>query len=537
MALSYNTSLTNVVTHYLQRLNVPFSTSALAEKLRENPYYPSLYSIKYVLDRYNIPNEAFSLQQEHWKELEPPFITYARNTNAGKDFVLVTAIKNETVSYIHGKQKPVTVTEAAFLADWEKMVLVAEPASGSGDPELAANRRKEHTRRKQQFLLVAGLALLVMLFVISPIVSGTNGLALPFLLMTLTKIAGMVITGLLLLYEADKSITIVRNLCGGGIETHCDAVLNSPAAGIAGLRWSEAGFFYFASSGLFLLFPSLSLPAKLPWLAGTATLVAAYIPFSIYYQYRIVRQWCPLCLTVQAVLYLELTWSLIVFWPDPFFPSLSAPFLVTALSCLLLPIIAWYFFKPFLQAKLQKDQYEAAYKRLLYNPEQFKQLLVQQHKAPDGWEQLGIMIGNPSAENTIVKVCNPYCAPCASAHPELEKLIRTNKRVNLKIIFTATTKQHDRSAQPAKHLLAIAAQADPVKTMEALDNWYSASRKDYEAFAAKYPVNGALPAQDKKIEAMDQWCRLAGIAATPTIFINGYQLPENYDINELKYIL
>jgi protein-disulfide isomerase len=34
---------------------------------------------------------------------------------------------------------------------------------------------------------------------------------------------------------------------------------------------------------------------------------------------------------------------------------------------------------------------------------------------------------------------------------------------------------------------------------------------------------------------MDQWCNKVGIEFTPTFFINEYQLPEIYNLEDLKY--
>ena len=35
----------------------------------------------------------------------------------------------------------------------------------------------------------------------------------------------------------------------------------------------------------------------------------------------------------------------------------------------------------------------------------------------------------------------------------------------------------------------------------------------------------------------DEWCREMDISAIPTIFINGYQLPDAYSIEDLQYFL
>ena len=61
---------------------------------------------------------------------------------------------------------------------------------------------------------------------------------------------------------------------------------------------------------------------------------------------------------------------------------------------------------------------------------------------------------------------------------------------------------------------------------QALDDWYLAEKKDYDAFALKYPMNGELQQQKDKIIAMREWCDAMKIRATPTIYINGQELPE-----------
>ncbi|PUZ29772.1 hypothetical protein DCC81_10130 [Chitinophaga parva] len=36
---------------------------------------------------------------------------------------------------------------------------------------------------------------------------------------------------------------------------------------------------------------------------------------------------------------------------------------------------------------------------------------------------------------------------------------------------------------------------------------------------------------------MYEWCKKTNVTFTPTFFLNGYQLPENYSISDLKYFL
>jgi protein-disulfide isomerase len=203
----------------------------------------------------------------------------------------------------------------------------------------------------------------------------------------------------------------------------------------------------------------------------------------------------------------------------------------------MLPILTWYGIKPYLLNAKDFNLYKNAYKRLQNNPEVFNSLLAQQSKAADNWQNLGVNIGNPDAPNTIIKVCSIFCTPCAEAFPKLEEIINLNKNVNLKIIFTTHYNESDRSLPFVRHLLSIAAQNDNLKMQQVFKDWYLSPNKNYEEFAAKYPVNYELRQHDSHIEAMSTWCNKAGITHTPTIFVNGHQLPENYEIENLRYIL
>ena len=539
MAQSYNTNLYNVAKHYLQILKIPVTKTTLKETLEHNPYYPSLYSISNVFNRLGIPNEAFTLDEENFNQLESPFITYCSGQSTGKDFVLVTKITSTHVTYFAEKNTPKIINKEQFIKQWHKTVFVAEANVQSGEKNFAIKRKNENAKSIKQGMLYAVVVLLlssmIYLFINNIGSAGIMiGLSIVFI-----KLLGISVTVLLLIYEIDKSNTLVKNICTAGKQINCGAVLNSKGGKILGMSWGEVGFFYFASTTLFLLFSGLSFVNKIPLLAIASTLVAPYMVFSIYYQWKVVKQWCPLCLTVQAVLAMELIWSIVNFWIESPFQSLLKSLEISYLwvwvcGVVILPIVIWYLLKPVLINAKEAISYKASYNRLLYHPEIFYGLLQQQTSAPDGWQKLGINIGHADAKNTIIKVCNPYCTPCAKAHSVLEEIVTHNKDIKVKIIFSTTNSETNRATKPVKHLLAIAAKGDLVLTKEAVDEWYMAKDKDYDIFAAKYPMGSKLEEQGSKIDKMKNWCDEAEITGTPTIFINGKRLPDTYRIDELK---
>ena len=537
MAEVFNTNLLNVSAYYLELLKIPVTRTTLKQQLQENPYFPSLYSLSNVCERLYLDSTALKVGKENFDKLQPPFVAYVNGQTTGKDFVLVTAVSENQVQYIAENKKPKQVLKETFLKSWQGIVFIAEANEKSGEADFINNRKKETiAANKTKALMGAGVFILAASIYFF-LYSLPANFILNAALLILIKLAGIAVTTLLLIYEIDKSNAFVKSICTAGKQTNCAAVLQSKASKILGMSWSEAGFFYFVSTFLFLLFPGISFMAKICLLSIVNCLAAPYIFFSLYYQWKVVKQWCPLCLTVQAVLAAELIWSIVNFWQQSPSFSLEPSVFLPVAYCLLLPVFLWYVLKPLILKAKDEPVYKAAYKRLLYNPETFNHLLQKQGTAPDGYQNLGIEIGNPEAENTIIKVCNPYCGPCAKAHPVLDEIVHLNKNVKLKLIFTASNGNDDKRGIAARHLLAINGKKDAKRTQQALDDWYLAPKKDYEVFAKKYPLNGEIAKQEKQIEKMSKWCKEAEISFTPTIFINGRRLPENYKIEELKYIL
>jgi uncharacterized membrane protein len=531
MAETFTTGLKNVAVQYARLLKLKITASSIKKTIEQNPYYPSLLSLSDTFTKFNVPNNGFKVDKETLEQLELPVAAYYHHPQIGKDFILVTGITDNTVSYLHQGSKQQTISKQVFLTRYQEVVWMAEPGKESGEPDFEARLQVEKKSRFRSMLLwVMGLILIVLVAAIN--ITGAN--AIVFMPVFFIKLMGLAATVLLLAYELDKSNAFIKNICTGGAKTNCEAVLDSKAAKLGAISWSEVGFFYFAATTVFLLLPGVPVANKTAWLAIGNAMAAPYMVFSIYYQWRVVKNWCPFCLATQAVLLMELIWSILSFWGHPSLPILETGTFFALSFCVGLPITLWYTVKPVLKKANEAERFEAAYKRLHHHPLIFNSLLQQQQKAPDGWQQIGITIGNPDAINHIIKVCNPYCGPCAKAHRVLEELLH-RKDIKLTIIFN--TPVEDVTCITGMHLLAIARAGDEINTRKALHEWYLSGTKDYRVFAEKYPVKSELLEERIRIEKMQLWCKEAQTMVTPTIFLNGFWLPENYSIEDLKDFL
>ncbi|MDR2906587.1 MAG: thioredoxin domain-containing protein, partial [Bacteroidales bacterium] len=428
---------------------------------------------------------------------------------------------------------------------WSGVLLLIEKNEHSGEKDYRLNLRKEWGAT----LFSWGLLLFPFLLGILAVTYNAL-LELPmyntwgFSLSIVLKSVGVVVAVLLLWHEVDKSNPLLQRICSGGKKVNCDAVLSSKASQVfSWLSWSEVGFFYFAGGFLALLFSGSQALPVLTILVCMNILALPYTIFSIFYQWRVSKQWCMLCLSVQVLLVAEFLVSLLSgrletlqFIPD-FFALLIPSFLIPLVPAFVLPVAVWYIVKPHLLAAQQGKRDFRQLQRIKYNSEIFETLLQKQKQITVDTTGLGITLGNPQAKMHIIKVCNPYCGPCAQAHKLLDELMETNQ-VRVQVIFTATNEEKDFRAVPAKHLLAIAERGDEHLTQKALTDWYEAKEKNYEEFAAKYPVSQEdLDRQRSKIEAMNTWCDETKIEYTPTIFVNGHQLPFAYWVDDLKYFL
>jgi uncharacterized membrane protein len=536
MAQVLNTNLKFIAKKYSEILKLNINSSTIQSAIENNPYYPSLLSLTESFSRYNVNNGAFNIGADVLEQVEAPFVAYVRTPDQTNDFVLVTDNKSGLITYLYKNKKKVQITLADFVKVYMGVIWMAEPNENILEEDYYKIKRKALLSKIKTTVSISGLFALALFLVISNLKYAPF---LPFTTLLLVKLIGATSTIILLAYEIDKNNSVVKNICSAGLQTNCDAVLNSEASRFFGISWGEIGFYYFASTTLYLLIPGLEFPEKVEYLAIVNAFSSAYIPFSIYYQWKVVKRWCTLCLIVQTVLAIEFVWSIITYWQFPIsLHHISLQPFSIFLFCAISPIIVWYFLKPLLKKAKDTDFFIPAYKRLRYNPDLFKSLLLQQTKVADDWQELGISLGNPNAENTIIKVCNPYCGPCSKMHPELEEIIKHNNNVKLKIIFTAKNSESDRSAAVVRHLMAIYTNGDEAKTIRALDQWYQPKQKNYEIFKEQFPVHPInLELMKDQIDAMGKWCTEAEIAYTPTLFVNGYRLPDNYTVDELKYIL
>lgn len=504
-----NDNLTTVVFRWMRLSGIRLSRRYLDEQLQSHPDYPSLLSITDTLDELGITNMSLVVDKKKLDELPVPFL--AHNPINGGSFIVI----NDVLGQI--KQNK------SFEENWDGIVVLTEK------PEGWRHKGNENALRKEQAVnkyIISGIAVAVILAILS--LSGVLNYQTGGLL--LTAVAGMAIAVLIVQQELGISNKITEQLCSAGKETDCNAVIRSKKAKLAEwFSWSDAGIIYFASYLLLLVVSSAE--------SALAIISAAAIPFvffSAYYQWRVVKKWCTLCLLIAAILILQFVlWlpALLRFDSDIF--SLNN-FSVTG-SIFSIMAVAWLLaVKPALHRSKELEEKNYVLQRFKNNANVFNALLTQQRRVDTAPFEFDLQLGNPLAALQIMVACNPYCRPCAKAHELLHELVKRND-IGLTVRFSVKAdNKEDKRTLAVEYLLQLLKKESSNYKRKVLHDWYL--MMDMVKFSRQYLINDNENV-DVLLSQNEEWSEQAKIQFTPTIFLNGYELPKLYRVEDIKNII
>lgn len=519
----------------LNLLKVKVTHNTIKDTLLSNPNYPSLLSVSESLKQWKIDAEAYTVAPDKLALLPVPFMAHLKADSGS--FVAVREVNSINITYLKDNGSENKIALEDFYKKWSNNVLLVDASHESGQSDYIANKRKEQVSIFRFPLLVTILTIIAAISFIKQVdQSSVSQLLLRSGFWGFT-ILGAITTSLLLWYEYDNNNAYLKNICSINKKTNCSAVLNSKASKILGFSWSEIGFFYFIGSLIYLLLGGNSSAGLYP-LIVLNIIALPYIVFSIIYQAFVVKQWCVLCLVVQFILFAEfLTSWLTGNLNNSFFTGWRFIQYNQLILAFFLPVALWTIIKPYLYRAKESEEIKYNFKRFKNSPEVFNSILQRQMSMKNNPEGLGITFGNPSAGNILIKVCNPYCGPCARSFPYLEELVSTNDNWRVQILFTASPDKNDYRSLPVAHFLEINdRENNDDKIIKALGDWYNEKDKHYDIYAKKYPLKFDFEDQQKELALMDDWCLKENISFTPTYYVNGRRLPENYSVEDLKNI-
>lgn len=521
--------MSNTLVAFLNLLGVKYTQSFSDQYFNEHPHKHNLFGLSKMLADYGIENAATRIpdKEKDITEIQTPFIAHF-----GGDFVVVNTVERDKVSFIwKGIKHSSSITK--FIEAWSGVVLLAESSKKSIEPDYEEHRRIEQINILKKILFLSALSMIaVMIYIYQSLYTD---IGISFLL--LINLAGMYISWLLILKQMKVQSQYADKICSLFKQKDCNNVLESEGAKLFGIiGWSEIGFGYFSVNILLLLYS----PALVTTIALINVFTLPFTLWSVWYQHSKARQWCNLCLIVMALLWAIFAINLLFdylqlrefFLPNFKFSTFISQFAITA-CCYCTAMLGINL----LVSKQNTEETVQLLKQSLngikVNEDVFMTILKKQPFYEINDCHSIIRFGNPNSKLQLTILSNPYCNPCAVMHKNIETLlIKVNKNIHVQYILSSFNENLNLTN---KYLIAACLLDNTALTMQIFKDWFEKGKESKNDYFKKLSLNMNNPEIELEFLKHESWKDKTQIRATPTVLINGYQLPEGYKIEDLRF--
>ena len=108
---------------------------------------------------------------------------------------------------------------------------------------------------------------------------------------------------------------------------------------------------------------------------------------------------------------------------------------------------------------------------------------------------------------------------------EIEALLQKNNALNCQFVFAGSGP----AMAVAQTLLCLPNE----QAAEAMHQWYTSTNKNVEEWTKTINIDKEKMAEPQ-LQVHEEWCKMAEITATPTIYLNGRQMPLSYTLDDVE---
>ncbi|MGD1947496.1 MAG: vitamin K epoxide reductase family protein [Croceivirga sp.] len=509
----------------LSKNNYRIDFEELKFQLLSHPSYPSLYAITSALDHLGIENLALEVPNdlETLQQLPQSFLSIAN----GHEVVLVEKLNSSLKIVFQGSKKSKIMEYQDFLKIWNGMIVGVEEREKEGIDD------KVVLKNISWFFLLISAITPVFLFVLS----------LPHQFQLLHFFAGLVglsISIMIFRHELGSYSGILNRFCSVNNATSCDAILQSKGATVLGLfKLSDACVVYFSATTITWFIYAISGYYGVVF-RFLSIMTLPVVIYSIYYQYNVVKKWCPLCLGISGVLLVQ-AFSILLQDDGRAFTYDFMEILIFLL-CALVVISFWTFGKPLLMVRQKYAELKMEHQKFKRNFDLFQAAHDRSTpyltRLPD-FNDKEIVLGNPNAKISLLLITNPLCSYCKSAHSELETILNRHPNdirltVRFNIPVNDITNVGFKVANRLNQLFSTERHSN--RFMKAIDEAFDDDAK-LESWLGRWGENNDLNLYKALLEVQKQWCIDNQVHFTPALILNGKEYPNEYQRMDLVYFI
>jgi hypothetical protein len=509
---------------YAKSEGIKINFEDFSYQVENHPDYPTILAISDTLSFYNIENGAIEVSAQEIDLLPIRFVALLSNEKSNSELYFVEKIDNTYFYTIDKKTIEISKSELEFR--WGNLVLLIEVS------ESEIENIGNSTKNKVFWLLSL---LCIALFVITTIQFQESLEAKLFFAFPIFGILFSIAT-LKDLFGVKSEL--LNSFCNITTSTSCTTVIGSTKWKVFKvINFSDLSIVFFSSQFLGL-FVFLFTGNTVSFFSIQKVLIFGSTPvlfLSLYYQKFIEKKWCPICLFIITLILLEICY--LVSFQNNILTITFQSFIRFCLVFLSISLI-WFVLKKLLTKQKELEEFRIKGNRFMRNYEIFKNTLLASSKGDyKGINSGNIILGNVNASLKIIIVSSPFCEHCSEIDALIGEILeKHNDKVCFDIRFNFNYEQSDeKSKRIHQKLVQLYYNKGQDAFIKGLYDWYKNKDED------KLNSTDVSQLSNLKIyEILNEqfnWNQENGISFTPTIIINNYFFPKEYDRKELIYFI
>jgi len=523
----YKDNVVFVLQKTIEALKIKVTKSSVKEFLLSHPHYPSLKSVCDALKKWNIEHYPLNLKTDEIKELHAPFIAHLKIS--GGMLAFVEKIEDEQAIFFTNDGKRQKEGFETFAESLSGAVIVMQAGENTGKKDYLTIKQTEIIGKLLLPLGIVSVLGFVLSGLYSSVTSAMQYAGYIYWGLITSKVIGFTASLMLVMHELKIHTAISDKICGFSSKTDCDAVLNSDGSKLYGwINWADAGLIYFTATLIYLT--GIKEVSSLGLLSVLSALSLPYPVYSVYYQAVKTKKWCPFCLVVQIILIVEFLSLLpllttVTFTETDLF-RLTVSFLV--------PASIWLMYRAYRIKYIENDREHNSFLQFKRNPEIFGFLLKSDVHADINIKENRLQLGSPNAPVTVTAFLSLYCAPCADAYIKLKHLLDNCAEIKIDVVLNVYDDEESHK------LINVVYNLFNTKSSKALEEflykWYNTLKPSRQKLYEKLVPDGfdiadSITTQNKQLFEKHK------VAGTPTIYVNGYKYPSQYEYGDMEYYI
>lgn len=507
-----------ILEHFLDALDVGYTRHFIRALYQEHPHKNNMYGLKRMLDVYGVKTLGVYVENKNLSEMNYPCILHTHG-----DFVIGLECGAENIRFLqHGRET--TLAHDAFLHTWTGNALVVQEATEAVEPDYKIHLREEIASMAKTCII----PVMLILSVVVGMASNINDIGILHMARIALSSAGVIVCVLLMEKQLLGESRYGDKVCSLFHHADCNSVLDGPMAKVFGISWSEVGLGYFTANIMLLAL----MPSSSSFVAAVNWIAMLYGIWSVYYQGRVAKSWCALCMIVQVVI-----WTMGIM---AVLQQLTSPFMFDFASCLLscvafsVCIVATHQYALAHMSENERMQAVQRYRAIKANGDVAKALIEKGEFYETSLSDSSIIFGNSNAKMRVTILSNPHCNPCARMHKRVEELLgMEEKEICVQYVFSSFNKQLEDSS---RYLISCYLNNTGKEALRRFALWYTKEKYDYERIAKQNFESIHTPEIEEEMKKHAAWRRKTSLVATPTVLVNGHIIPNEYGLEDLAMI-